>query len=291
MPPRFSDAVSGPSIGLAYSALVHAFVERHDTAVDHIEIPYELLRHNPRVAAIHPKVPIILHCASLSIAGTEPCPESMICDIGKWADITETPWIGEHLAFITASRIEAGRFVQAHALGEPYNIGYTVSPPMNASTVDRVGRALKRYARRFSVPIIVENSPLYFAMPGSTMAQTRFIRDVSDLADAGLLLDLAHFCITCQTFGVDPVEEVTALPLERVVEIHISGIEQQAEGMWDDHASPAPEIVYRLLECVMERAEPRAITLEYNWSSRFSTTLLTEELDRVRGICKRRASP
>ena len=83
--------------------------------------------------------------------------------------------------------------------------------------------------------------------------------------------------------------QVEALPLERVVEIHISGIEQQADAAWDDHASRAPDIVYRLLEQVLHRASPRAVTLEYNWSSRFPQAWLGEELERVRGICRGRA--
>jgi len=85
------------------------------------------------------------------------------------------------------------------------------------------------------------------------------------------------------------LRQVEALPLERVVEIHISGIEQQADAAWDDHASRAPDIVYRLLEQVLHRASPRAVTLEYNWSSRFPQAWLGEELERVRGICRGRA--
>lgn len=286
MRPRFRGAAGRPSVGLAYSTSVHAFIDRHRALVDHVEIPYELLRHDPRVIAIRDTVPVVLHCASLSIAGTVPCPEGVTADIDRWVGRTETPWIGEHLAFITASRGEAGEIASPVAPGEPYNIGYTVSPPMNAATVERAGRALERYAARFDVPIIVENSPVYFAVPGSTMQQPAFIREVCERADAGLLLDLAHFCITAQASGVDPLRQVAALPLERVVEIHISGIEQQADAAWDDHASRAPGIVYRLLEQVLQRASPCAVTLEYNWSSRFPQSWLGEELGRVRGVCR-----
>ena len=289
MRPRFSGTAGRPSVGLAYSTSVHAFIEQHRTLVDHVEVPYELLRHDPRVISIGERIPVVLHCASLSIAGTVPCPDGVATDIDQWVGRTGTPWIGEHLAFVTASRGEAGEAAQPCAPGEPYNIGYTVSPPMNASTVERAGQALKRYAARFPVPIIVENSPIYFAVPGSTLTQAAFIREVCDRADAGLLLDLAHFSITSQASDVDPLRQVEALPLERVVEIHISGIEQQVDAAWDDHASRAPDIVYRLLEQVLHRASPRAVTLEYNWSSRFPQAWLGEELERVRGICRGRA--
>jgi uncharacterized protein (UPF0276 family) len=180
MRPRFSGTAGRPSVGLAYSTSVHAFIERQRALVDHVEIPYELLRHDPRVVSIRDEIPVVLHCASLSIAGTVPCPDSVAADIDQWVGRTGTPWIGEHLAFITTSRGEAGEAAQSYASGEPYNIGYTVSPPMNASTVERVGQALERYGARFPVPIIVENSPVYFSVPGSTMPQAAFIREACD---------------------------------------------------------------------------------------------------------------
>jgi hypothetical protein len=268
---------------------VHAYIDRGVSQVDHVEVPYELLRHDPRVVDVGRKLPIILHCASLSIAGTRPCSEDVIGEIAEWARQTKTPWIGEHLAFITASRSEVSQGAQPYAPAEPYNIGYTVSPPMNPSTVARAVRALTEYARRFSVPIIVENSPLYFASPGSTMRQSCFIGEVCERANAGLLLDLSHFCITCNTTKVDPIKELESLPLRRVMEVHISGVEWQSDAAWDDHTSVAPDIVYELLELLMEHATPRAITLEYNWSARFPDALFSKELERVRSICKRQA--
>ena len=197
--PRFSGAAGRPSVGLAYSTTVHAFVERHPALVDHVEIPYELLRHDPRVVAIRERIPVILHCASLSIAGTVPCPAGVAADIAAWVRRTASPWIGEHLAFVTASR---GPAAEPVAPGEPYNIGYTVSPPMNPATAERAAQALLGHARRFPVPIIVENSPVYFAMPGSTMAQAAFIRAVCEQADAGLLLNYARVALASLAAGV-----------------------------------------------------------------------------------------
>ncbi len=281
-----AEVFAKPSVGLAYSASVRDFAERYPSDVDHIEIPFELLRHDPGVIGMRPKLPIILHCASLSVAGTEPCDDNTIREIGAWAHKTGSPWIGEHLAFITASRTEAGPHPEEYAPGEPYNIGYTVSPIMNERTINRVVCALAAYGVRFPVPILIENSPLYFDAPGTTMTQANFISRICDRTDVSLLFDLAHFVITSRLENFDPFEELERFPLHRVVEIHVSGIDDQNGGCWDNHARPAPELVHELLREVLDRVTPRAITLEYNWSSRFPEAWLSEELARVRGAIR-----
>jgi uncharacterized protein (UPF0276 family) len=271
-----------PLVGLAYNKYVPALIAEAPEAIDYVEIPFELLSHDPSVAMIAEKLPVVLHCATLSIAGSVPCPRDSIGQISSWVNRTATPWLGEHLAFITAEREEAGKHPDPYAPGEPYNIGYTVSPPMTLETVDRVAANVARYRKEIGVPILLENSPLYFRIPSSTMAQTEFIRAVCDRSEAGFLLDLAHFYITSQTMGFDAEREIEQLPLDRVVEVHISGVDEQTIGSWDNHAARAPEAVFRLFEQVLEHATPRAVTLEYNWSSVFPRAILLEELARTR---------
>ena len=272
-------------VGLAYSAAVHHAVVRENLEVDYVEVPFELLQHDPGVFAIEESVPIVMHCATLSIAGTARCPEETLNDIANWVERTKTPWLGEHLAFVTASRSDAGGNEDAYAPGAPYNIGYTVSPVMNPTTIERVERALAIYRQRIDVPILLENSPVYFRAPGSTMSQPEFISEICDRSGAGLLLDLSHFAITCTLSGADPMSEIECLPLHVVTEIHLSGIKKENGAWWDDHTEPAPEIAHLLLQQVLRRTVPKAITLEYNWSPRFPVSLMAREVARVRDSC------
>jgi uncharacterized protein (UPF0276 family) len=255
--------------------------------VDYVEVPYELLRHDPRVLGVRAQAPIVLHCASLSVGGTVPCPGQTLDEIEDWVAQTDTPWIGEHLAFITAERRQAGPAPQAYAPGEPYNVGYTVSPPMNEETLQRTVRNLDCYQERLPVPLLVENSPLYFKIPTSTMTQTEFLRALCERTRVVLLLDLAHLYITSRTMGFDPLEELERFPLEKVVEVHLSGVDEQGDGLWDDHARRAPGILYRMLEQVVKAVIPRAVTLEYNWSTDFPTAALLEELEQTRETLRR----
>jgi uncharacterized protein (UPF0276 family) len=265
------------SIGLAYGPSVPQFIDANPQLIDYVEVPFELLRHAPHLSSIQEAVPVILHCASMSVAGFVPPDDVTLDAINREAERTQSPWIGEHLAFISADGLD----METDTGGSPTALTYTVCPQLSEETVERVADNLASLQPRFGVPLILENSPQYFNVPGSTMPMVDFIGAVLARCDVGLLLDLSHFLITMLNTGADADKEIERLPLERVVEIHISGLNVQSGIVWDDHATPAPATVFSLLERVLERARPRAITLEYNWSPSFPQSILKTHIERV----------
>jgi len=276
---KYLNTLSGTtSIGLAYGPSVPAFIEANPDLIDYVEIPFEQLRHTPQLSSIQETIPVVLHCASMSVAGSVPPKDETLDAINLEAERTRTPWIGEHLAFVSADGLD----LDEESAGAPTALTYTVCPQMSEETVELVANNLNSLQPRFDVPLILENSPQYFAVPGSTMPMVDFIRAVFERCDAGLLLDLSHFLITMLNTGQDASKEIERLPLERAVEIHISGWNRQSGVVWDDHATPAGPVVFELLERVMQRARPRAVTLEYNWSPSFPQAILKSHLDRVR---------
>lgn len=271
-----------PFLGLAYGPGILDFVGTNPGLVDYVEIPFEQLRHAPDLAQIQASIPLVLHCASLSIAGFVPPSETTIQALHRETERTRTPWIGEHLAFVSADGINE----EPDRDSTPTNLTYTLCPQMSEETVDRVAHNLNTLAPRFPAPLILENSPQYFLVPGSTMDMAAFIHRVAERTDIGLLLDLSHHLITARNTGTDAIREVDRLPLERVVEIHIAGLTQQSGVVWDDHGAPAPPEVFSLFERVLKRSRPRAVTLEYNWSA-MPQSLLRSHLTRAREMLQR----
>lgn len=275
---NYLDTAAGSiPVGLAYGPIVPDFLAANPGLVDYVEIPFEQLRHSPEVGAIQETLPVILHCASMSIAGFVPPAESTVLAISREAERTRTPWIGEHLAFITADGLKP----DDDKANSPTALTYTVCPQMSEETVERVVENVTSLQQHFAVPLILENSPQYFAVPGSSMPMVEFINAVIDRSEVGLLLDLTHFLITMLNTGADATKEIDRLPLERVVEIHVSGMNLQSGIVWDDHATPAPPEVFDLLARVLKRARPRAVTIEYNWSPNFPQAILKTHLERV----------
>lgn len=268
-----------PWIGLAYGIGVPGFLDRHPDYVNYIEIPFEQLRHDPSVASIQEILPVILHCASMSMASFVPIAETTLEAIQYEANRLETPWIGEHLAFISAD-IPIG-FSPNDAKGHNL-LNHTVCPQLSLEVLQRVSENLALVSARFPMPLILENPPQYFKVPGSTMSMVDFIIELCRVSDIDLLLDLSHFLITSINMGLNPTKEIDRLPLERVREIHISGMNIQAGVAWDDHSITAPETVFELLCQVLKRAKPQALTFEYNWAPDFPDKVLLRQIDRAR---------
>lgn len=269
-------------VGLAHGPGILEFMESNPGLVDYVEMPFEQLRHSPNLASIQETIPVILHCASMSVAGFVPPSEATVDAISVEAERTKTPWIGEHLAFVSADGINE----EADRDTAPTNLTYTLCPQLSEETIDRVAENLASLRPRFSAPLILENSPQYFAIPGSTMDMVDFVSKVVARCEIDLLLDLSHFMITSMNTGVDAIKEIDRLPLERVIEIHVSGLNLQSGIVWDDHAAPAPPEMFDLLERVMERAHPRALTMEYNWSA-LPQAILLSHIARTQEILAR----
>jgi uncharacterized protein (UPF0276 family) len=171
----------------------------------------------------------------------------------------------------------------------PLNVGYTVCPAFNRATLDKVKRAIRHIRKWCPVPLILENPPTYFVTPGTEMTQPEFFHALIDGTDCGLLLDLAHFAITCENLGVDTAAWLEAFPLENVVELHLSGMAQQSGITWDNHALPCSDQVWQLFTQALRRCTPQAVTIEYNWSPNFPLNVVEQDLRQVRRLLKEAA--
>lgn len=300
-----------PAVGLANGPHVVGFLDRRPGEVDYVETTFEQLRHDPSAAALQERIPFIFHCASLSVGGCVRPDEATMAQIEEQATRTGTPWIGEHLAFILAHALDEESVAEverravatkgawigdqlpgllahpAHEVvdtrsGRTTMLTYTVCPQLSREMVATIADNVAFLARRFAKPILLENPPQYFTTPGSEMPLVDFMVDLFGRCDAGLLMDLTHFVISARNMGFDASREIERLPLERIVEVHVSGIGEQSGVAWDDHAKPAPEQVFELLEQIERRARPRAVTLEYNWAPDFSDDIVLRNVERVR---------
>lgn len=275
----FDRSADRTQVGLAHGPGIVEFAQSHAGLIDYIEIPFEQLRHSPALASVQDVAPVVLHCASMSVAGFLPPSDETVEAIAVQAERTRTPWIGEHLAFVSADGLTEEGERDAPAT----NLTFTLCPQLSEETIERVALNLASLVPRLPVPVILENSPQYYAIPGSTMTLAEFVGEVSARCDVDLLLDLTHLTITAMNTRADPFAELEKLPLERAVEIHVSGLSAQSGLVWDDHATPAPEIVFALLERALARSRPRAVTIEYNWSQ-IPDSVLLSHLRKTREI-------
>jgi len=89
--------------------------------------------------------------------------------------------------------------------------------------------------------VVLEHFPYTKATPHLQYAtDSKVFSQVIQDTDCMLLLDLAHARITADTLGIDVKDYVSNLPLDRLVEMHITGI-QHYNGVLTDHFGLAHE--------------------------------------------------
>jgi uncharacterized protein (UPF0276 family) len=279
--------MSVAAVGIAHADYAYDLVRSNPGLIDYVEIPFEQLLRNPSAIDIRSLVPVVLHCASLSMAGDVPPDDALVDALKRWVSETGTPWLGEHLAYVRADgQLRDSAAHEAFIdLSAPYNVGYTVNPQYSKPILERVAASAEDWSQRLGVPVLLENGPTYFNMPGSTMSQLEFIQTLCTRAHGvRLLLDLSHLAITCANLYLDPMQVLRQLPLERVIEVHVSGFHVEGGMCWDDHSARAPLQVFDLLMALRSRVQPRAVTIEYNWDASFPLDVVMEDVRHVRKI-------
>jgi uncharacterized protein len=263
-----------PAVGMAFSRAAVGLVDELSDVLDYVEYPYELLSSNPDAVqrACHGRA--ILHSASLSLASGDPPATDLLRSVADIAGQISSPWVGEHLAFIAARPPDGDP-------GERFDVGYAVSPPMTAETIDIVSEALAATKSVIERPLILENSPIYLPLPSANMSQGQVVSEICRQSDVGVLMDLAHLRITCDTFSLDPTSALLEFPVEKIIEVHLSGVTSIEDRLWDDHSGVPDVIQYELLRIILDRSPVCAITHEYNWAPGFPPDVARRQLDRT----------
>jgi len=111
--------------------------------------------------------------------------------------------------------------------------------PDNQQEVKKINRLWREeiavLTDHFSPELVaLEHFPYTSANPHIPAADNKVFSQVIQDTGCMLLLDLAHARITADTLGVDVKEYIQDLPLNRLVELHITGIRPYA-GVLTDH--------------------------------------------------------
>ncbi len=132
---------------------------------------------------------------------------------------------------------------------------------------ERIAATASRAAGLVDVPLLLEN--LDYCPEGAYehVCEPGFIGEVLEAAECGLLLDIGHLVVSASWLGYEPEAMLAALPLERVVEVHVSSPRPLAggghHGRLDDVHEVLTDREVRLMRIVLRQGSPRAVVLEY----------------------------
>lgn len=222
-----------------------------------------------QLLALRDALPLLLHGIGLSLGSAEGLDQARLDHLARLVEAVEPPWVSEHIAFTRAGGVD---------------IGHLTPLPFSQEAIETVARNAAELRQAVpGIPLLLENIAYTLVMPGAEMSEAEFVRGVVQAADCGLLLDLENVHANATNHAYDPIAYLQALPLERVVEVHLAG------GMWadgvyaDTHTRPVPDESWELLEWLARRVDIQAVIIERD-DDLPPFDMLLAEVERARGI-------
>ena len=242
----------GAGIGLRRS--FYEALPRTERPLDWVEIiPENFLtlggRPQQTLDACAERWTVLPHGVGLNIGGPDPLDEDYVTRLAALVKRVDSPFFSDHLVY---SRL-AG--VYLHDL---------LPLPFNEEVVEHVVPRVREVMARVGRPFLLENASYYANMPGGTLSEAAFLRHVVEQADCGLLLDVNNVYVNAQNHGYDPRAFIDALPLERVVQIHLAGHDRYPDVIIDTHGAPVCDDVWSLYRYVLQRTGPVSTLIEWD---------------------------
>ncbi len=143
--------------------------------------------------------------------------------------------------------------------------GTLLPPILTPDSAREMATSVRCLREATKLEVLPENPPAHLYL-GELHLLDYFAR-VTDAADCGLLLDVAHLAIYQRATRRAPLDGLDGFPIERVVEIHVAGgteFEHAGQRFVDDDHGPTPlPDTWRILEAVLPRATSlRALVYE-----------------------------
>lgn len=218
--------------------------------------------------------PVVTHGLTLSLGGPDPLDREYLRDVSAFVARVGSPWHSDHLCFASSG----GAFV--HDL---------LPVPFTREALDRCVARGREVKASLGVPFAVENISWY-AHPGEAeMSEADFLTELLERAELSLLLDVNNVYVNARNHGFDAMDFIRALPLSRVVQLHVAGHWVEPDG-WriDTHGEPVCDEVYALLEETLRLTGPVPVLLERDQGFP-SFDALADEVARLDEILRRAA--
>ena len=268
-----SQDVTGIGIGLRFD-LAKELLERTPETIEWIEIHPENYvdrggRYQEMLEQAQAHWPVVTHGLSTCLGATEPFDGAYLAELRGFLQSNEIPWHSEHLCLG----------------GTDERFFHDLLPlPFTEEAVTICADRLVQVRDAIDRPMALENVSYYAPQSEDGLDEAHFVREVLERADAKLLLDVNNVFVNSQNFGFDPRAYIDAIPLDRVIQIHVAGHHVRDDGLRiDTHGEPVPNEVYDLLGYVLRGTGPIPVLLERDTNIPPLDELLTEA-DELWGV-------
>lgn len=264
----------GFGLGLRAKHLPHIF--EHQPAVDWFEIISENYMDTggkPRrnLARIAERYPVVMHGVSLSIGTVDPLNSEYLQKLKRLADDVNPAWISDHLCWTGV----------AHK-----NTHDLLPVPYTDEALRHIVQRIREVQDFLGRPIALENPSTYLEFKSSTMQEAEFIARMAEESGCQLLLDVNNVYVTCYNHRLDAKAYLDSLPLDRVIQIHLSGHTNKGTHIIDTHDDHVVDEVWNLYKYVVHKAGRTPNTM-IEWDDRIPEfPVLFAELEKARSAAE-----
>lgn len=178
------------------------------------------------------------------------------------------PWFSDHLCWGGSSA------ARLHDL---------LPLPYRPEVLAHVVRRVREVQDRTGIPFAIENVSSYLSYQDSVMSEWEFLGRVAEEADCAILLDVNNIFVSSVNHGFDPYEYLDAVPVDRVVQVHLAGHQIRHGYRLDTHDHPVCDEVWSLYRAFVRKAGPVSTLIE--WDDNIPTfERLQEEAARARRL-------
>jgi uncharacterized protein (UPF0276 family) len=226
--------------------------------------------YSAAIAQLHAKdTPVLYHPSCMNLCGPWPNHPQWLQAIAEHVDAVKSPWLAQDVAVCYAGE-RPGYSIQ---------LGYFISPILTEASLDEAVQRVLEVRRVVKRPLLLEPPPATFRL--GEMSIFDWLGQLAERTDCGLLLDAGHV-LSHQL--VEGGQGLKALPLERVIELHVAGgiLKQRGERWYyiDAHDVPVQPETWKVFDHLLANCpQLKAVCLECEGSA---AAMVLPALEKVR---------
>ena len=258
------------SIGTFYNSHLAQFTLDHAELIDHLAMADPPAGNDNVFPQIQERFPLLLHDYLGQLS--DPLSDFALRRARALQDRYRSPWVAEH-------------FQCLHTQDHSRSLDYVFPPLYTEEFLQRFCENALVLRDAVDAPLVMENIPGFFSVQRAQMTEAEFLRRFFEQTGCGFLIDVPHIWLAAYYRGVDPQLYLEDFPLDRVVEIHVAGIEYDRDlgGPWIA-ATPPNRDILDLAAWVADRAPKlRAVTIDV-FSPTVTSVQLEESMRRTRAV-------
>lgn len=247
-------APTGVGLGLRWAFLDEVAGGHAPDSIPFFEVsPENYMRRGGSIPtsldAVAERYPILTHGLMMNVGGTTPLDPDYLAQLRAFCERMGSTGHSDHLCWSGADGA----------------ILHDLLPlPHDGQAIARCVDQIHRIQDALGLPFAVENIS-YYLVPGGPLTEAELVTEIVERADCGLLLDVNNVAVNANNHGFDPIEFLAALPLSRVVQLHVAGGERRPNLdnlIIDTHGTDVSAEVTGLMQWVIERIGPRPVIYE-----------------------------